>query len=101
MNKNYNFKFLMLGGLVYVLYKHGLTSVLIGLTVLVTLGTLYSNNPDPSNIGMSLLLLLTYLGIKKYGKNSRKNKWENYMKDIVGKEHFENNKEYYYELKNK
>jgi len=97
MNKNYNFKFLVIGGLVYVLYKYGLTSVLIGLTISVILGTLVSDNPNPSNIGMSLLLLLTYLLIKR----SRKNKWENYMKGIVGKEQFENNKDYYYELKNK
>ena len=97
MNKNYNFKFLMLSGLVYGLYKHGLTSILVGYFVLVTFGTFLSKDPDYSNIGISLLFLLIYLGIKK----RRKNKWENYMKDIVGKEHFENNKEYYYNLKNK
>ena len=74
---------------------------LIGLTVLVTLGTLVSNDPNPEAIGMCLLFLVTYLGIKKIVKNYKKNSWENYMRNAVGKEQFENNKEYYYELKNK
>jgi|19_taG_2_1085344.scaffolds.fasta_scaffold34643_3 hypothetical protein len=96
--KNLGFKIVVLGGLAYFIYKYGFTTFLILLTVLVTLGTLYSGKAEyGSSIMMCLLFLVTYLGIKR----CRKNKWENYMKGIVGKEHFENNKAYYYELKNK
>ena len=96
-NKNYVFKFLVLIGLGYVISKYGFTRFLIGITVLVTLGTLLGNNHDPSPIGVCLFFLAILYSFKLY----RKNKWENYMKGIVGKEHFENNKEYYYNLKNK
>jgi len=94
-NKNYVFKILVLIGIGYVISRFGLKKCLIGLTVLVTLGTLLGDNHDPSPVGLCLFLLVTYLIV------NRKSKWENYMKGIVGKKQFENNKDYYYKLKNK
>ena len=94
---NYIFKLLVLIGIGYVISKYGFTRFLVGISVLVTLGTLLGNNHDLSPIGVCLFFLTILYSFKLY----RKNKWENYMKDIVGKEQFENNKDYYYKLKNK
>ena len=91
---NYIFKFLVIIGIGYVISKYGFTRFLIGLTVVVTLGTLLGDTNDLSPIGVCLSILITYLIIK------RRNSWERYMINTVGKEQFENNKEYYYNLKN-
>jgi hypothetical protein len=96
MDKNYGTKFIVICGIVYTIGKYGLTKFLIGLTIVVTFGSLIGD-VDLSPISVPLFFLIMYLCFKKY----RKNKWENYMKDMVGKEQFENNKDYYYELKNK
>ena len=97
MDKNYGTKFIVICGIIYTIGKYGLTKFLIGLTIVVTFGSLIGDNNDLSPISVPLFFLIMYLCFKKY----RKNKWENYMKDMVGKEQFENNKDYYYELKNK
>ena len=51
MKGNYIMKLLVIIGISSVISKYGFTKSMLGLTILVTLGTLLGENNDPSPIG--------------------------------------------------
>ena len=46
MDKNYGTKLIVICGIIYTIGKYGLTKFLIGLTIVVTFGSLIGDNND-------------------------------------------------------
>ena len=68
MKGNYIMKILVIIGISSVISKYGFTNSMLGLTILVTLGTLLGDNNDPSPIGLCLLILTILYSFKLYTK---------------------------------